>query len=192
VKGDAGAGGRLIAVDGTRGADLRRSATALRRRGGPRARVAGVSWWDASGLFFEMGLGKRKHRAASPRTLLLLYAADLAFRLRWEIRPPLEAGQTVIAAPYLDTAFAFGRACNLPRAWMTALFRFAPKPNACYHVQERKKSAGWKGRGRDGFAEFSSAVLAGTSPSLEPADVRRAMIAALEAARRRGGCRFLS
>ena len=62
-----------------------------------------------------MGLGKRKHRTASPRTLLLLYAADLAFRLRWEIRPALDAGQTVIAAPYLDTAFAFGRACGLSR-----------------------------------------------------------------------------
>jgi thymidylate kinase len=192
VKGNAGAGGWLIAVDGTRGADLRQSATVLRGRVGPRKLMAGVSWWDASGLFFEMSLGKRKHRTASARTLLLLYAADLAFRLRWEIRPPLEAGQTVIAAPYLDTAFAFGRACNLPRAWMTALFRFAPKPNACYRVRERKKSAGWKGRGRDGFAEFSSAVLADTSPSFEPADARRAMIAALDAARRRGQCRRLS
>ncbi len=151
-----------------------------------------MSWWDASGLFFEMRLGKRKHRTASARTLLLLYAADLAFRLRWEIRPALEAGHTVIAAPYLDTAFAFGRACNLPRAWMTALLGFAPKPDACYHVPERKKSAGWKGRGRDGFAEFSSEVLAGTSPSFEPAGARRAMIAALDAARRRGRCRLLS
>jgi hypothetical protein len=191
VRGSAG-GGRLIAVDGTRAADLRRSATALRRRAGSRVLEAGVSWWDASGLFFEMGLGKRKHRTASPRTLLLLYAADLAFRLRWEIRPALEAGQTVIAAPYLDTAFAFGRACNLPRAWMAELFGFAPKPDACYHVQERKKSAGWKGRRRDGFAEFSSAVLTGMAPSFEPADARRAMIAALDAARRRGRCRLLS
>ncbi len=191
MKGSEGAGGRLIAVDGTRGPDLRRAVTALRGRVGSRKLEAGVSWWDASGLFFEMGLGKRKHRTASPRTLLLLYAADLAFRLRWEIRPALEAGQTVIAAPYLDTAFAFGRACKLRRTWMTSLFGFAPKPDACYHVQERKKSAGWKGRGRDGFAEFSSAVLAGTAPSFEPADVRRAMVATLDAARRRGGCRRL-
>jgi len=192
VKGSAGGVGRLISVDGTRGVDLRQSATALRGREGSHKLRAGVSWWDASGLFFEMGLGKRKHRAASARTLLLLYAADLAFRLRWEIRPALEAGQTVIAAPYLDTAFAFGRACNLPRAWMIALFGFAPKPDARYHVRERKKSAGWKGHGRDGFAEFSSAALAGTSPAFEPADARRAMIAALDAARRRGRYRLLS
>jgi hypothetical protein len=190
VKRSAGAAGRLIAVDGTRGVDLRRSADLLRRREGSRKSRPGVSWWDASGLFFEIDLGKRKHRTASPRTLLLLYAADLAFRLRWEIRPALESGQSVIAAPYLDTAFAFGRACNLPRAWMTALFGFAPKPDVRYHVQERKKSAGWKGR-RDGFAEFSSAVLAATSSALEPASVRRAMISALDAARRRSRCRRL-
>jgi thymidylate kinase len=192
VRSSEDARGRLIAVDGTRGTDLRQSAALLRGRLGSRKLRAGVSWWDASGLFFEMGLGKRKHRTASPRTLLLLYAADLVFRLRWEIRPALQAGQTVIAAPYLDTAFAFGRACNLPRPWMTSLFGFAPRPDACYHVQERKKSVGWKGRGRDGFAEFSSAVLTRTAPSFDAAGVRRAMIASLDAARRRGRCRRLS
>ena len=40
--------------------------------------------------------------------LLLLYAADLAFRLRWEIRPALAEGYTVVAAPYVETAVAFG------------------------------------------------------------------------------------
>ena len=54
--------------------------------------------------------------APSARTLLLLYAADLAFRLRWEIRPALAAGRTVVAAPYVDTAVAFGRAAGVPAA----------------------------------------------------------------------------
>ncbi|RPJ53394.1 MAG: hypothetical protein EHM24_32930, partial [Acidobacteria bacterium] len=102
--------GRLIAVDGTRATDLRKSAGALRTRLAAGKVPVGISWWDASGVFFEMGLGKRKHRTASARTLMLLYASDLVFRLRWEIRPALAAGQTVIAAPYLDAAFAFGRA----------------------------------------------------------------------------------
>lgn len=186
MKASARGGARLIAIDGTRGADLRKSADALRRRVGSRKLAAGVSWWDASGLFFEMGLGKRKHRIASPRTLLLLYAADLAFRLRWEIRPALDEGRTVIAAPYLDTAYALGSASDLPSGWITALFRFAPAPDVSYHVRERKTSAGWKGGGRDGFAEFSSAALAATSPSFDPPGARRLMIAALDAARRDG------
>ena len=172
--------GRLIAVDGTRGIEIRKAARALGRRLTSREAPVGISWWDASGAFFEMGLGKRKHRTASPRTLMLLYAADLLFRLRWEIRPALEAGQTVIAAPYLDAAFAFGRACGLPRGWLKTLFSFAPQPDACHRAEERKKAAGWKGNAQAGFAEFSSAGLAVLSPSFEPVRLRRSMIAYLD------------
>jgi hypothetical protein len=182
---------QLIALEGTRGADLRKSGRTVRQRLASHKVKAGVSWWDASGVFFEVGLGKRKHRTVSPRTLLLLYAADLAFRLRWEIRPALAAGQSVVAAPYLDTAFAFGRACGLSRDWLTSLFAFAPAPDASYFIQERGRSTGWKPNARDGFAEFSSTVVAGLSPSFAPADVRKDMIAWLEsAARRRGGRRL--
>jgi hypothetical protein len=183
---------QLVALDGTRGADLRKSVRAVRQRLASGRAKAGVSWWDASGVFFEVGLGKRKHRTASPRTLLLLYAADLAFRLRWEIRPALAAGQTVVAAPYLDTAVAFGRACGLSRDWLTSLFAFAPAPDASYFIQERRKSTGWKPNARDGFAEFSSAVIAELSPSFAAADVRKEMIAQLESAARRRGGRHIS
>jgi thymidylate kinase len=181
---------QLVALEGTRGVDLRKAARTIRQRAASGKVKAGVSWWDASGVFFEVGLGKRKHRTASPRTLLLLYAADLAFRLRWEIRPALDAGQSVVAAPYVETPLAFGRACGLPRDWLTSLFSFAPAPDASYFVQERRKATGWKATARDGFAEFSSAVVAGLSPSFAPDDVRRGMIAALgSASRRRGGRR---
>lgn len=178
--------GRLIAVDGTRGADLRKSARALRQRLVSRKIPVGISWWDASGAFFEMGLGKRKHRVASPRTLVLLYAADLLFRLRWEIRPALAEGQTVIAAPYLETAVAFGRACGLPRRWLDTLFGFAPRPDACRLVEERKKAAGWKGSAQAGFAEFSIAALEAASPSFDAVRVRRETIALLAKSCRRG------
>ena len=178
--------GRLIAVEGTRGTDLRKSARAIRRRLVTRKAGVGISWWDASGAFFEMGLGKRKHRVASPRTLMLLYAADLLFRLRWEIRPALAEGQTVIAAPYVETAVAFGRACGLPRPWLASLFGFAPRADACRRVAERKKAAGWKGSAQAGFAEFSSAALEAVSPSFDPVLVRRETIALLAKSCRRG------
>ena len=183
---------QLIALDGTRGADLRKAARTLRQRAASGKARAGVSWWDASGVFFEVGLGKRKHRTASPRTLLLLYAADLAFRLRWEIRPALEAGQSVVVAPYLETAFAVGRACGLSREWLTSLFAFAPAPDASYYVQEPRKSTGWKPNARDGFAEFSGVVVADLASSSAPADFRRVMIDALESAARRRGGRLLT
>jgi hypothetical protein len=183
---------QLIALDGTRHADLRKAARDLRQRLASHKIKSGVSWWDASGVFFEVGLGKKKHRAASPRTLLLLYAADLAFRLRWEIRPALASGQTVIAAPYLDTAFAFGEACRLPRDWMASLFTFVPAPDARYVTRERGRSSGWKANGRDGFAEFASTVVAGVTPSFDPSDARRRMIAHLETAARRQKSRTIT
>ena len=183
---------QLIALDGTRHTDLRNAARALRERLASRKIKAGVSWWDASGVFFDVGLGKRKHRAASPRTLLLLYAADLAFRLRWEIRPALAEGQTVIAAPYLDTALAFGDACGLSHEWLTSLFVFAPAPDAHYLTRERGKAGGWRANGKAGFAEFSSAVVAEGTPSFVPAEARRRMVAFLEAAARRRGRRKIT
>lgn len=183
---------QLVALDGTRHADLRGAARSLRERLASRKIRSGVSWWDASGVFFELGLGKRKHRAASPRTLLLLYAADLAFRLRWEIRPALAEGQTVIAAPYLDTAFAFGAACGLSREWLTSLFAFAPAPDAHFVTRERRRAGGGKVNGKAGFAEFSSAVVAESTPSFVPADAQRRMIAFLEATARRRGSRRLT
>ena len=183
---------RLIALDGTRHADLRKAARALRQRLAARKTKSGVSWWDASGVFFEVGLGKRKHRAASPRTLLLLYAADLAFRLKWEIRPALAEGHTVIAAPYLDTAFAFGAACGLSREWLASLFAFAPAADAHYVTKERGKAGGWQANGKEGFAEFSSAVVAESTPTFVPGEARLEMIAFLEAAARRRGSRMLT
>jgi hypothetical protein len=114
---------RLIAVDGVQAAALLAEArTAL-----VAASRGGISKWDASGVFQELAVADETAGAASARTLLLLYAADLAFRLRWQIRPALAEGRTVVAAPYVDTAVAFGRAAGLKPAWLANLFRFAPR-----------------------------------------------------------------
>src|SRR4029077_14879611 len=78
--------------------------------------------------------------APSARTLLLLYADDLAFRLRWEIRPALAAGTTVVAGGSVDTAMAFGRAAGVPVGWLTNLFRFAP-PAAERHFVTAERGA---------------------------------------------------
>jgi hypothetical protein len=141
--------GKLIAVEGVDAAAVlakaRDSLTSLTR--------GGISRWDASGVFQDLGVADAAAGAPSARTLLLLYAADLAFRLRWQIRPALADGRTVIAAPYVDTATAFGRAAGLPAGWIANLFRFAPRPGERRFVHPRL-------RGRspaitDGFVGFS-------------------------------------
>jgi hypothetical protein len=140
----------LIAVDSVSHAALKTAArealASLDRR-----RRSGISHWDASGLFEELAIADELAGRPSARTLLLLYAADLAFRLRWEIKPALAAGRGVVAAPYVDTAIAFGRAAGLRGGWLRNLFHFAPAP------ADRRFVEAARGRGtRDGggFVEF--------------------------------------
>src|SRR5436190_24010232 len=104
---DQVATGGLVAVDGSRGNDVANAAESLAAEIREHGGTCVISRWDASGLFGEFAAADTDDPAVSARTLSLLYAADLAFRLRWEIRPALADGQIVIAAPYLDTAIAF-------------------------------------------------------------------------------------
>jgi hypothetical protein len=138
----------LIAVDGVDAAAvLAEARVAL----GSRSR-GGISRWDASGLFQELAVGEAEAGLPSARTLLLLYAADLAFRLRWEIRPALAEGRTVVAAPYVATAVAFGRAAGLKAGWLKSLFLFAPRTRYRRFVHPRSARTAAV---EDGFVGFS-------------------------------------
>jgi Thymidylate kinase len=138
---------QLIAVDGI---DAAMVIAAAREALGPGSR-GGISKWDASGVFQELAVADGDAGAPSARTLLLLYAADLAFRLRWQIRPALAEGRTVVAAPYLATGMAVGRAAGLPSSWVMNLFRFAPRPGASIFVHE---SRGRRRAAKDAFVGF--------------------------------------
>ena len=150
--------GRLISIESASGSALATAAHALRADG---YKGAGISEWDASGIFGELDATDGDAGAPSARVLVLLYAADLAFRLRWEIRPAMEQGRTVIAAPYVDTAIAFGRAAGLPATWLRHLFRFAPRPD------ETRRAAADPGKvHHQGFVEFACQQLAGARTGL--------------------------
>jgi hypothetical protein len=143
------ASARLIAVDGVDPAAVLAEARAA--LGQPSR--GGISRWDASGVFQELAVAEAAAGSPSARTLLLLYAADLAFRLRWQIRPALAEGRTVIAAPYVTTALAFGRAAGLPPSWLMNLFRFAPR------AHERRfahATASRAAAAKGGFVAFSA------------------------------------
>lgn len=172
--------GHLVAVDGSRGKDVSSAADAL----GGRLRHGGVecviSRWDASGLFGELAQAGPGGQV-SPRTLSLVYAADLAFRLRWEIRTAIETGGVVIAAPYVDTAVAFASACGLPEGWLRDLLRFAPAPDVRGIVRERKGDRGWKPRLDRGYGEYGAALFEEALPDFKSKGTRQAMIKALDA-----------
>ena len=141
---------RLIAVDGVDPAAVLAEARAAL---GQPSRGGGISGWDASGVFQELAVAEAAAGSPSARTLLLLYAADLAFRLRWQIRPALAEGRTVVAAPYVATALAFGRAAGLKPSWLMNLFRFAPR------AHERRfahATASRAAASKSGFVAFSA------------------------------------
>ena len=142
-----GSKAKLVSMDGVDASAL--VAAARRAIVGPGK--GGISHWDASGIFQDLGVADEAAGAPSARTLLLLYAADLAFRLRWEIRPALAAGRTVVAAPYVATAVAFGRAAGVPAGWLTNLFRFAPTPAERRFIPSARGAAV-----KDGFVGFAS------------------------------------
>jgi hypothetical protein len=164
----------LIAIDGVdAGALMAAARTALGGRG-----RGGISRWDASGVFQDLAVADVSAGAPSARTLLLLYAADLAFRLRWQIRPALAEGRTVVAAPYVDTAIAFGRAAGLKAGWLADLFRFAPRPTERQIVAPRRAH---RIAVKDGFVGFGCDRINWRGP----AATRRQMIAEIAAHLRR-------
>ena len=148
---------RLVAVEGVNGAALTATARGL-VASSPKRRM-GISAWDASGIFGEVVVAEDAAGRPSARTLLILYAADLAFRLRWEIRPALDEGLTVVAVPYVDTAIAFGRAAGLGADWLADMFRFAPKAGVRRLVTAPAARAI---SDRKGFVEFGCQQIAGS------------------------------
>jgi hypothetical protein len=175
--------GRLISIDGSRGKDVTRAALAaaeaLKRKGVECA----ISRWDASGLFTDLAAGG--DRSISIRTLSLVFAADLAFRLRWEIRPVLEAGGVVIAAPYVDTAVAFGVAFGLDDEWLRLLMRFAHPADFRGRAAERKVKRPLTQRIDRGYTEFGALMLEAAAPKRVSKAARGRMMALLEEVRGR-------
>ena len=172
--------GRLIAIDGTRGKDTVAAAAAVIAALKERGVVCAISRFDASGLFGELAAAGHGDRNISTRTLALVYAADLAFRLRWEIRPVLESGGIVIAAPYTETAVAFGSAAGLEEEWIRELLRFAPRPGYRGRTEEKKIDRGWKARLDRGYAEYCVAMLEALTPKPGWKRLRREAMALLQ------------
>jgi hypothetical protein len=172
--------GRLVALEGATGALMRPEAVRLAEfyRGD---HDAAWSLWDASNTFYEMGMVKAKFLTPTPRTLLLLYASDLLFRLRWEIEPTLAEGRNVVAAPYVESAVAFGLLAGLAPEWLEELFSFAPKPEITYRLKEKKKGKEKKnGNLQIGFVEFFCSALVKHYPGWELPAVHAAVVKCLK------------
>lgn len=188
MQADAARNGRLIALDGIHGASLRTAGKQLLRNAAEGHKAGGVSEWNASNIFFELQQADPSLAKPSPRVLMLLYAADLVFRLRWEILPLLEEGRCVVAAPYVETAFALGKAAHVSKRWLVELLRFAPKPQACYRIHEDREPTSWIGKPQVGFVDYACNLLAEHSPDFHQGMLRDRVVDYLHALARRKGC----
>ncbi len=167
--------GQLISLDVIEGRDAGPAAKKLLKA---HSAEGGISVWDASSIFFEMN-GLEVPDRPSPRTLVLLYAADLFFRLRWEINPALEEGKCVVAAPYVETGVGFGVLSGLPKKWLNEVFRFAPKAAESYRLNGTGTAK--LAAPTSGFIEFCSSTL--------QEDLRPKFRSYFEDLERRGRCR---
>ena len=140
----------------------------------------GISNWDASSIFFEMH-GLDIDERPSPRTLVFLYAADVSFRLRWEILPALQEGKCVVAVPYVETGFALGAIAGLPRKWLNEVFRFAPKAQESYRLTTHPSTK--LASPTTGFIEFCSSKMG--------QDLRPKFASYFDDLERHGRCRSL-
>ena len=184
--------GRLIALEGSGGNTLAMAAKRLKKSLKKEGGRAGVSPWDASGIFYDILQGPREVPGATPRTILLLYAADVAFRLRWQILPALEQGATVIAAPYVETGIAFGRAAGIPLAWLRELFSFAPPAHASYRLEEDRIPPLKRGKPADNFLEFAFLQMRRGSGRWPSEELRGEFLAYLQSLEARGQCTLLT
>jgi hypothetical protein len=184
--------GRLIALEGSGGRPMAVAAKFLAREFREPDSKAGSSAWDASDIFFQIAQGSRGLAGPSPRTLILLYASDLAFRLRWQIRPALEEGVTVIAAPYLETAIGFGRAAGLPTVWLREVFEFAPAAEECFRVPEDNVSADRRSTPANSFLEFCLAQLRKGPGTWNTEEIRTGCLSHLRQMEVRGKCRVVA
>jgi ribosomal protein L34E len=181
------AGGRLVAIDGPDSLEIAKAASTLHERLERHRVPVLVSRWDASGLFTDVAVAPADRYEVSLRTLLLLYAADLAFRMRWEIEPAMASGHIVIAAPYVTTAVTFGAAAGLSATWVQTVLRFAPTPTDAVVLKERGDAGAWRRRPERGFCDCCTALL-GATPRFRRKQTRKAMVDALaKMARPHGG-----
>ena len=184
--------GRLIALEGSGGRTMTVAARFLVRELRQQNAESGSSVWDASDLFFQIGQGARGLPGPSPRTLILLYASDLAFRLRWQIRPALKDGGTVVAAPYVETAIGFGRAAGLPQPWLRQIFEFAPPADETFRVPEDAAAVDPRRTTANSFLEFCLAQLRNGPGSWDTEAIRCGCLSHLARLEARGKCRVVS
>ncbi|HYN69643.1 MAG TPA: hypothetical protein VEX41_05480 [Candidatus Eisenbacteria bacterium] len=179
--------GLLIVLEGIDHAGRSTHAALLEKQ--LRYRGRGVVRTSFGGSLIAGDLLRRAkaERGSDSRTLLLLYAADLAERLEQIIGPALQAGLVVIADRYTFTPIARAAAGGIDPAWAAGVFGFAPPPTAIVLLEIGPALAAARSKslaGTDGMDDYIAFQAAVSKVLTE--DARRLDFVRIGAARPKG------
>src|SRR5262245_61859053 len=121
--------GLLIAAEGLDGSGTTAALGALGgwlERAGHRVRIV---QWENSRLVVRASTSGTRRRVLTPRAAALLAAVDTARRVHAEIAPAMARGDIVLCDRYAWTGIARDAARGLDAAWLSALYRFCPRPD---------------------------------------------------------------
>lgn len=126
--------GRLVVVTGIDGCgkttQVERLATWLEANGHP---VASGGWRmkEVEGQFIGDLVQRisKADLALPPETTVLLFAANLSYRVTSKVRPALEEGRTFVEDDFAYKMMARAHAYGLPSPWIESVFRFMPEPD---------------------------------------------------------------
>ena len=129
--------GLLIAAEGLDGSGTSAAVDAIGRwfeRKGQRIHIVP---WERSRLVPRAAASSRGRHVLTPRVAALLTAVDAARSMARELERPLSRGDVVLCDRYAWTAVAREIARGLEPDWISAVYRFMPRPDlVILHRQE--------------------------------------------------------
>jgi thymidylate kinase len=129
--------GLLIAAEGLDGSGTAAAVDAIGHWFERRGQRIHIVPWERSRLVPRAAASSRGRHVLTPRVAALLTAVDAARSMAREVERPLARGDVVLCDRYAWTAVAREIARGLEPDWISAVYRFMPRPDLLIlHRQE--------------------------------------------------------
>jgi dTMP kinase len=158
--------GLLVVGEGLDGSGKTEVMRELARRLHDRGRGVLLTNWNDTVEIYNIVQELTATGEATPELRIVLGAAELAARYRYEILPALERGDVVLANKYVVSALAHACARGHERDFVLRAYRFAPSPDLTLYFDvtpevalERKLARGSIGFWESGLDRRSDAPL---------------------------------
>jgi dTMP kinase len=174
--------GLLVAAEGIDGSGTSEGIASLSGWLERRGRRVHVVPWPLSPLVARAAASGHGRHLLTPRVAALLACADAARHIAREIAPALARGDVVLCDRYAWTGAAREIARGQDAAWISALYRFAPRPDLV--ILHRPAPEAALARALDRRADARTEAIAGEFGAFlrRMADVYESLAAAAAAA----------